>query len=183
LAIGDWRLAIDDWVIDGLAIGDWRLAIGDWRLAIGDWRLAIGDCRFDLTIVGDSSIAIGNPQSAIGNRQSAIGNGIANRQFVNRQSAIGNPSIGSRQSPVANCYNSSVQMEDVERIARGALRDLGVPDAVMTVAADEERPDAWRIEVAGARGSTITLTIRGGRGSSAQWIREQIFTQFQAGQK
>jgi hypothetical protein len=73
-----------------------------------------------------------------------------------------------------------VQQQDIERIARGALRDLGVSDAAITIAADDTQPDAWRVEVMRPQGSTITLIVRCGRGSSPQWIREQIFNQFQA---
>lgn len=72
-----------------------------------------------------------------------------------------------------------MNLQDVERIARGALRDLGVSDTAITVAPHEAQPDTWRIEVAGSHGPTM-LTIRGGAGSSAQWIREQVFNQFQS---
>jgi len=72
-----------------------------------------------------------------------------------------------------------VKLQDVERIARGALRDLGVSDTAITVTAHEAQPDTWRIAIAGTHGPTI-LTIRGGSGSTPQWIREQVFNQFQS---
>jgi hypothetical protein len=75
-----------------------------------------------------------------------------------------------------------VEPQDVERIARGALRDLGVSDAGVTVAPHETQADAWRIEVAGPNGATA-ITIRCGPGTTAQWVREQIFNQFQARQR
>jgi hypothetical protein len=74
-----------------------------------------------------------------------------------------------------------VQPQDVERIARGALRDLGVSDAAIAVAPDEAQRDAWRIDVTGPNGTT-TITIRCGAGTTAQWVREQVFNQFQGRQ-
>jgi len=76
-------------------------------------------------------------------------------------------------------YNPFVKLQDVERIARGALRDLGVSDATISVTAHEAQPDTWCIEVTGRQGPTM-LTIRGGAGSSPQWIREQVLNQFQS---
>jgi hypothetical protein len=76
-------------------------------------------------------------------------------------------------------YNRPVQQEDIERIARKALRDLGVSDAAVTIAPHEAVPDAWRIAVSAPSGP-IEMTVRCGRGSTAQWVREQIFNQFQS---
>jgi hypothetical protein len=65
--------------IEGLTIGG--LMIG---LAVADW---IGDCRL--------------PNRAI-NRHSSMDNRLINRQSVDRQSPIGNPSVVNLQSATAN---------------------------------------------------------------------------------
>lgn len=72
-----------------------------------------------------------------------------------------------------------MQQQDVERIAKGALRELGIGDAAVTVTPDERQPDCWRIHVGGGHGPSV-LKIRCGAGSTPQWIRVQIFEQFQS---
>jgi hypothetical protein len=69
-----------------------------------------------------------------------------------------------------------VNQTDVERIAQATLRELGVVGAVVTVTADE-RPGEWRIDVQSARGPEL-LRVRCGAGSTAQWVRQQIFEQY-----
>ena len=64
---------------------------------------------------------------------------------------------------------------ELERIARLVLRDLGAGDPPVSVSADAQ-PDRWKIEVGG--NEPVTLTIRAGAGTTPQYIREQIFTQF-----
>ena len=64
---------------------------------------------------------------------------------------------------------------ELERIARMVLRDLGAGDPPVTISADAQ-PDRWKIEVGG--NEPVTLTIRAGAGTTPQYIREQIFTQF-----
>ena len=64
---------------------------------------------------------------------------------------------------------------EVERIARIALRELGAGDPPVVVSADAQ-PDRWRIDVGGKQ--PVTLTVRAGAGTTAQYIREQIVTQF-----
>jgi hypothetical protein len=71
-----------------------------------------------------------------------------------------------------------VEQQDVERIARAALRELGVAGAVLTIVADGQ-PGQWRIDIQGGHGPE-RLKIKCGRGSSPQWIREQIFEQYLA---
>jgi hypothetical protein len=68
-----------------------------------------------------------------------------------------------------------LDQQDVERIARAALKELGVTPASLTV-----RPvgDAGVYEI--EFGGSTTLKIKCVRGSSAQWIRDQIFEQYQA---
>ena len=65
---------------------------------------------------------------------------------------------------------------DVERIAQATLRELGAVGVVVTVTPDA-RPGEWRIEVQGGRGPEH-LRVRCGAGSTAQWVRQQIFEQY-----
>ena len=70
-----------------------------------------------------------------------------------------------------------MEQQDVERIARAALKELGVVAADLHVAPVDQQPGHWRIDVKGASGP-VRLNIRCGEGSSAQWVRDQIFEQF-----
>jgi hypothetical protein len=70
-----------------------------------------------------------------------------------------------------------MQPQDVERIARLALRELGAGDVPMTVTA-EPQADRWRVAIGG--NIQLTLSIRAGSGTTAQYIRQQIFEQFNA---
>ena len=67
--------------------------------------------------------------------------------------------------------------QDLERIARLALRDLGAADGVLRITPADGQPDRWRVVLEGA--TPMTLTIRAGQGTSAQHVRTQIFDQFQ----
>ena len=67
-----------------------------------------------------------------------------------------------------------MEVKDLERIAKTALRELGAGDPPVTVTADSQ-PDRWRIVVGGR--DPITLTIRAGKGTTAQYAREQIVNQ------
>lgn len=67
---------------------------------------------------------------------------------------------------------------DVERIAQATLRELGVVGAVVTVTCDA-RPGEWLVEIRGGRGPE-RLRVRCGAGSTAQWVRQQIFEQYTA---
>ena len=69
-----------------------------------------------------------------------------------------------------------MEQQDVERIARAALKELGVTPASITVAALPGVSGGYEVEF----GGSATLKIKCGRGSSAQWIRDQIFEQYQA---
>jgi hypothetical protein len=64
--------------------------------------------------------------------------------------------------------------EDVERIAKHALRELGAGDVSVTVTAAAR--DRWRLEIGGSM--PATLLVRAGAGTSALFIREQIVEQF-----
>jgi hypothetical protein len=68
-----------------------------------------------------------------------------------------------------------MQPEDVERIARIALRELGAGDPPVTVTAASQ-PDRWRVTVGGDQ--PALLIVRAGAGTTPQFIREQIVTQF-----
>jgi hypothetical protein len=68
-----------------------------------------------------------------------------------------------------------MQPQDLERIAKKALRELGVGDPPLTITPDTV-PNRWRLSVGGS--DPATLTIRAGDGTTANHIREQIFNQF-----
>jgi hypothetical protein len=71
-----------------------------------------------------------------------------------------------------------LEQHDVERIARAAMKELGVFGVVLTITADGP-PGHWRIDIKGGHGPG-SLKIRCGAGSSAQWVRDQIFEQYLA---
>ena len=64
--------------------------------------------------------------------------------------------------------------QDVERITRLALRELGAGDVPVTVAFNGS--DSFEVVLGGH--APATLTIRAGTGTTAQFIRQQIFDQF-----
>jgi hypothetical protein len=68
-----------------------------------------------------------------------------------------------------------VEQQDVERIARVALKELGVAGLDVTISPDG-KPGHWLIDVRGSQGRN-RLKITCGQGSSAQWVRDQIFDQ------
>ncbi len=70
-----------------------------------------------------------------------------------------------------------MQVQELERIARAALRELGAGNPPVVVSS-ESHPDRWKVQVGGK--DPITLTIRAGSGTTPQFVREQIFTQFGA---
>lgn len=70
-----------------------------------------------------------------------------------------------------------MERQDLERIARAALKELGVPNADLTLTEDGQRPGVWCIDLRGAQGPT-QLTIRCSQGTSPQFVREQVFEQF-----
>ena len=69
-----------------------------------------------------------------------------------------------------------MEQQDVERIARAALRELGLPKAELSIAPIAGRPGFWDISIRGPQPQS--LTIRCGQGSSPQWVRDQIFDQY-----
>ena len=68
-----------------------------------------------------------------------------------------------------------MQIQELERIAKAALRELGAGDPPITIEPDSQA-DRWRIEVGGR--DPLTLLVRAGHGTTAQFVREQIFNQF-----
>jgi hypothetical protein len=66
---------------------------------------------------------------------------------------------------------------EVERIARATLKELGLPQPQLTIAAIDGKPGHWKISI---EGRPEALKIRCGQGSSPQWVRDQIFDQFTA---
>lgn len=69
-----------------------------------------------------------------------------------------------------------MEQQDVERIARATLKELGVVGVELVIAPIDGQPGQWRIDIPGAKG----LKIRCGQGTSPQWVREQIFEQYLA---
>jgi hypothetical protein len=68
-----------------------------------------------------------------------------------------------------------MQLKDLERIAKTALRELGAGEPPLTITADGQ-PDRWRLSIGGS--DPATLTIRAGSGTTPNHVREQIFNQF-----
>lgn len=69
-----------------------------------------------------------------------------------------------------------MEQQDVERIARATLKELGLPGADLTI--HKDGPGHWRIDIRGNTSGPATLKIRCGEGSTAQWVRTQIFDQY-----
>ena len=63
---------------------------------------------------------------------------------------------------------------DLERIARGVLKELGQGDVALTFEAAPQ-PGQWRLVVDGRK----PLTIKCGPGTTTQFVRSQIFDQLQ----
>lgn len=81
----------------------------------------------------------------------------------------------SRTMPRPRQQAVSVDQQDVERIARQALKELGASTAAVSVTVGDA-PGTYRIDL----GGTKRLLVRCGPGSTAQWVRNQIFDQYLA---
>jgi hypothetical protein len=68
-----------------------------------------------------------------------------------------------------------MQSHDLERIAKLVLRELGAGDLPVTVTTGDQ-PDRWNVDVGGS--APVTLNIRAGAGTTAQFVRMQIFEQY-----
>jgi hypothetical protein len=66
-----------------------------------------------------------------------------------------------------------LEQQDVERIARGALKELGVTPGALRVVQGGQ-PGTWTIEFGGPK----SLNVRCSSGTTPQWVREQIFDQY-----
>jgi hypothetical protein len=73
-----------------------------------------------------------------------------------------------------------VEQQDVERIARAALKELGVSAPNLTIAPVAGQAGQWRIDIPGNRSGPTSLRINCGQGTTPQWVREQIFNQYTA---
>ena len=69
-----------------------------------------------------------------------------------------------------------MEQQDVERIARLALKELGVTPVSFSVTPVHTSPGVYEVEFGGAR----TLKVKCGPGSTAQWVRQQVVEQYQA---
>lgn len=72
-----------------------------------------------------------------------------------------------------------MEQQDVERIARMALKELGVSAPDRATVTPEGSPGSWRIEYEGHFGPSH-IRIKCGQGTTPQWVREQIFAQYLA---
>ena len=69
-----------------------------------------------------------------------------------------------------------MEQQDVERITRATLKELGLAAPDLTIHLDA--PGHWRVDIRGNVNGPSTLKIRCGEGSTAQWVRTQIFDQY-----
>jgi hypothetical protein len=67
----------------------------------------------------------------------------------------------------------ALEQQDVERIVRGALKELGVTAGTVHVVQDGQSGN-WTIDCGGPK----TLKLRCSSGTTPQWVREQIFDQY-----
>jgi hypothetical protein len=70
-----------------------------------------------------------------------------------------------------------MDQQDIERIARAAIRELGQSSALMTIAQVEGQPGHWRIDLHNTSHGTGVLKIKCSPGTTPQWVREQIIDQ------
>ena len=81
--------------------------------------------------------------------------------------------------PFDEADTNRMELADFERIARAALRELGAASTQAKISLLDGKPGTWRIEVQTPKGPG-TLKIRCSPGTTAQWVREQIFDQYHA---
>ena len=67
-----------------------------------------------------------------------------------------------------------MEQRDVERIARAALKDLGVLPMAVIVTTVPGMPGVYHVDF----GGNTTLKVKCGEGSTAQWVRAQILEQY-----
>ena len=69
-----------------------------------------------------------------------------------------------------------MEQQELERIVRATLKELGVATGVSVVA--DHEPGHWRVAI---ERTHHQLKIKCGPGSTAQWVRAQVFEQYLAG--
>lgn len=72
-----------------------------------------------------------------------------------------------------------MDQQDVERIARKALKELGVDAAERATVTLDDPSGHWLVQY-DSHGASGQLRIKCGSGTTAQWVREQIFAQYLA---
>ncbi len=72
-----------------------------------------------------------------------------------------------------------MEQQELERIVRATLKELGVTAAALTIAPMDGQSGRWSIDIGGSR-SAGRLKITCGPGSTALWVRQQIFDQYLA---
>src|SRR5687767_8480475 len=80
-------------------------------------------------------------------------------------------------SAAPEAQNAPVERQDVERIARAALKELGADRPEQAAVAPAATPDHWRIDYHSVMGPQ-QIQIKCGKGTTPQWVREQIFQQY-----
>jgi hypothetical protein len=71
-----------------------------------------------------------------------------------------------------------VDQHDLERVARATLRELGLPSPDLTITPVVGQPGTWRLSIREQGQAATTVHVKCGLGSTAGWVREQIFQQF-----
>jgi hypothetical protein len=72
----------------------------------------------------------------------------------------------------------AVDQHDLERIARATLRELGLAAPDLTITAVTGQPGTWRLDIREHGQAPTMIQVKCGSGSTAGWVREQIFQQF-----
>lgn len=86
-------------------------------------------------------------------------------------------SAGQARRASAQFEGDPVEQHDLERIARATLKELGLSPTELTIV-PAGPPGQWRLEVRGIHTGPSKLNIMCGKGTTAQWVREQIFNQY-----
>ena len=87
------------------------------------------------------------------------------------------PGAGPDPARACTTRKDPVEQHDLERIARATLKELGLAPTDVTIV-PAGPPGQWRLEVRGIRAGPSSVSIKCGQGTTAQWVREQIFNQY-----
>ena len=74
-----------------------------------------------------------------------------------------------------------MDQHDLERIACATLRELGLASPDLTITCVAGQPGTWRLAIREQGQIPTTIQVKCGLGSTAGWVREQIFQQFADG--